>query len=279
MAVNFGNVVTDPAQQKRIMGLAEGMVAGNEAGAGGAMGYMPGWSRDKALEQAAYSFFPGTGGGAQAAPAQGSVSGTPTPGFSLATPKPAAYGAFTAPDPATFAKDPSYQFTLSEEQRALEHSAAARGSYFTPNTMQGLTDHAAGRAGQEYGNAYDRALGAYTTNRDTQRGNFADEMTAFGGDLSAFGATTGAANADRNFSLASSGQAFDQKRLTDQSIYDRSRQTLADQQALDDRNFSLTQRNAALAQPAPMGSLLTASAPTLPTPDPRRRQLSPLKYS
>jgi hypothetical protein len=135
--------------------------------------------------------------------------------FTGAAPTATKYADFAAPDPANFAKDPSYQFRLSEGQRALEHSAAARGNYFNPNTMRSLVDFGQGAASQEYGNAFNRALQSYGVNRDTAQQDFTNRGSTFDRDFGTYTANTAnelarnaAENAaatsayDRNFTLA-----------------------------------------------------------------------------
>ena len=66
------------------------------------------------------------------------------------------YGTLADVDMANFTADPSYQFRLGEGQKALERSAAARGSLYSPATSKALMDYAQNLASQEYGNIYDR---------------------------------------------------------------------------------------------------------------------------
>jgi hypothetical protein len=56
-------------------------------------------------------------------------------------------------------QDPGYQFRLEQGRKALEASAANRGGLLSGGTLTGLEKFAQGLASQEYGNAYDRALG------------------------------------------------------------------------------------------------------------------------
>lgn len=96
MPINWGNVVTDPAEKARIMGLATDFVNRNEAGGGAGGRYLPGFSREQAIEQAAYSYFPRSGGGGLAGGASG---GGAAAGAAGAAPTPTPYGNFTAPNP------------------------------------------------------------------------------------------------------------------------------------------------------------------------------------
>ncbi len=61
--------------------------------------------------------------------------------------------------------DPSYQWRLEQGQKALERSAALRGSVLSGATLKALTNYAQGAASQEYANEYERALKAFETNQ------------------------------------------------------------------------------------------------------------------
>lgn len=111
------------------------------------------------------------------------------------------YGDFTAPDAANFTKDPSYQFRVDEGQRALQNSAAAKGTLLTGETAKGLMGYGQQMGSLEYQNAYNRALQTYGVNRDNARNYFGDQMASFGGNLSAFGANTAANQGDNQIGL------------------------------------------------------------------------------
>lgn len=66
--------------------------------------------------------------------------------------------ALKAPTAADLEFDPGYQFRLSEGQKALERSAAARGTLQGGGTLKALTRYAQGAASQEYANAFDRFM-------------------------------------------------------------------------------------------------------------------------
>ena len=61
-------------------------------------------------------------------------------------------------------QDPGYAFRLSEGQKALERSAAARGGLLSGGTGKALTSYGQQMGSQEYQNAYNR----YQTNRANQ---------------------------------------------------------------------------------------------------------------
>lgn len=68
--------------------------------------------------------------------------------------------AFTPPPgDELLSKDPGYQFRLAQGRRAIEQGAAARGNLLGGGTLKGLTRYGQELASQEYGNAYNRALG------------------------------------------------------------------------------------------------------------------------
>ncbi len=92
-------------------------------------------------------------------------------------------GQFTAPDANNFTKDPSFQWRLSQGLKAIQGSAAAHGTLLNTDTVRSLSDYAGGAASQEYGNAYNRALQSYNTNRDTNQVNFGQNQTVFGDTL------------------------------------------------------------------------------------------------
>ena len=73
--------------------------------------------------------------------------------------------AFQAPG-ADFTQDPGYQFRVAEGMKAIQNSAAAKGNVLSGGTAKALDQYAGGEASQEYGNAYNRNLTTYQTNRN-----------------------------------------------------------------------------------------------------------------
>lgn len=69
-------------------------------------------------------------------------------------------GAFDV-DPASLANDPGYQFRLAEGQKALERSAAARGSLASGGTLKSLARYSQGVASDELQNAWARKQGGF----------------------------------------------------------------------------------------------------------------------
>jgi hypothetical protein len=70
---------------------------------------------------------------------------------------------FTAAD---FQQDPGYAFRMSEGQRALERSAAARGGLQSGGTLKALAQYGQNFASNEYQNAYNR----FNADRDRRFG-------------------------------------------------------------------------------------------------------------
>lgn len=152
-------------------------------------------------------------------------------------PTPTPYGTFTAPDPTNFQHSPDYQYLLGEQARASQRSAAARGTLLSGGFVKSMQRDAAGIAAGDYQNAYNRALGTYTTNRDTNAQNFGQEMGQFQGNLNAF-------NANTNATLGYGRLGLDAQ----QNQYGQTRQDALDQQGyqqqMNDYN-AYTQQNAA----------------------------------
>jgi hypothetical protein len=172
------------------------------AGAGG--GYQPGFSREQAIQQAAYSRFPTFNGGGGAPMGSLASMGTSNTGaaprntyyspgltgrqFTGNAPAATPYGDFIAPTAANFEHSPDYQYLQDEQAKARQRSAAARGTLLNTGTVKGLQRDAAGIAAGDFQNAFNRSLQGYTTNRDTNAQNFGQATTQFRGDLDIFGA-------------------------------------------------------------------------------------------
>jgi hypothetical protein len=60
-------------------------------------------------------------------------------------------------------QDPGYAFRLSEGQKALDRSAAARGGLISGGALKAATRFGQDMGSQEYQNAYNRALTGYNT--------------------------------------------------------------------------------------------------------------------
>lgn len=72
--------------------------------------------------------------------------------------------AFQAPTGANFTNDPGYQFRLAEGQKALERSAAAKGTATGGAALKAAARYGQDYSSNEYNNVYQRALGEYSTN-------------------------------------------------------------------------------------------------------------------
>jgi hypothetical protein len=66
---------------------------------------------------------------------------------------------FTAPTADTLRLDPGFQFRLKTGMQALEGTAAARGGLLSGGAMRGAMQLGQDLGSQEYGNAYNRAMG------------------------------------------------------------------------------------------------------------------------
>lgn len=101
----------------------------------------------------------------------------------------AGYGSLTKPFSMTdYTEDPGYGFRLAEGQKALEHSAAARGGLLSGTAMKGTLNYGQGLASQEYQNAFNR----YAAERDARYGKLLG-LTNIGAN--AAGTMTGATGA------------------------------------------------------------------------------------
>lgn len=102
--------------------------------------------------------------------------------------------AFHAPKGDEIYQDPSYQFRLEQGQKALESSAAGKGTLRTGGTLKDLLGYGQNFASQEYGNIYNRKLGenqqGWNNALDAYKTNFGSKLdtykTNFGGKLDTF---------------------------------------------------------------------------------------------
>ena len=89
----------------------------------------------------------GPGGWGQAAPGGG------LPGFN--------WNQFQAPN---LSEDPGYQFRLDQGVKAIDQSAAAKGTLRSGGTLKDIMGYGQDLASQEYGNAFNRALQGWGAN-------------------------------------------------------------------------------------------------------------------
>ena len=110
----------------------------------------------------------GTGPSAPRGPAQ--YPFTPVPGFNA--PEFDWNEEFRAPSYTEAEQDPGYQFRLSEGRRALEQSAAGRGTLRTGGTLKDILNYGQSAASQEYGNVFDRYARGYDTRFGTAKDKY-----------------------------------------------------------------------------------------------------------
>jgi hypothetical protein len=98
---------------------------------------------------------------------------------------PGAAGGGSAQALAELQTSPGYQFRLGEGQKALERSAAARGTLLTGGTLKGLTRYGQDYASGEYNNRYNQLMGvtALGQNAAAQQGNANSAYAQNAGDL------------------------------------------------------------------------------------------------
>jgi hypothetical protein len=104
-------------------------------------------------------------------------------------------GAFNVNDPryaqpdafkfgmSDFVTDPGYNFRLSEGQKALDRSAAARGGLISGGALKAATRYGQDMGSQEYQNAYQRALTGYGTKVDRSNTAFSRGLTGYNADV------------------------------------------------------------------------------------------------
>lgn len=92
--------------------------------------------------------------------------GETPPTFSLPTYK--TPDPFKAPSADEALNDPGYKFRLGQGQQVLENSASARGLLNSGGTLKDILDYGQNAASQEYQNVFNRDLGTYQTNVQTQ---------------------------------------------------------------------------------------------------------------
>jgi hypothetical protein len=101
-------------------------------------------------------------------------------------------------------QDPSYQFRLQEGQKALERSAAAKGTLLTGGTAKALARYGQDYASTEYGNVYNRALGE---NTEAYRRLFGEQVNRGNQLLGLAQLGSGAAGQQANLGSAYGAQA------------------------------------------------------------------------
>lgn len=108
---------------------------------------------------------------------------------------------FTAPNDVTQQNDPGWQFRLSEGQKAIERSAAAKGTLYSGKTMKDVMRYGQEYASGEYDKVYQRALGEYQTAYGAFSNNQANQFGRLY-NLSSLGANAAGGQANANTSYA-----------------------------------------------------------------------------
>lgn len=132
--------------------------------------------------------------------------------FNGTLPTASPYGNFTGPNPADVSSDPYYQFRAAEGAKAIQASAAAHGTLLNGGTLKALEGYRQGLASEEAGKAFDRALQAYTANRDTAAQNFGEQNTIYGDQIGGYNANTNAALGYGRLGLDANQSNYDQAR-------------------------------------------------------------------
>ncbi len=114
--------------------------------------------------------------------ALGQLSGLTAPGGLPAYGKTYDPGTFKAPTGADFMNDPGYQFRLAEGQKALERSAAAKGTATGGAALKAASRYGQDYASNEYSNVYNRALAGFQTNAQTGLNAFNTNYNVFAQD-------------------------------------------------------------------------------------------------
>jgi hypothetical protein len=83
---------------------------------------------------------------------------------------------------ADFQKDPGYQFRMDEGLKAIDRSAAARGSLNSGATLKALTNYGQNLASSEYNNAYNRFNNDFSNAADRYDTNYNNAYNRFNND-------------------------------------------------------------------------------------------------
>ena len=155
---------------------------------------------------------------------------------------------------ADYQADPGYAFRLSEGQKALERSAAARGGLISGGALKAATRYGQDMGSQEYGNAYNR----YQTNRSNQLAPLGSLMTSGQNAAAGAGAAAGQYGANAGNLMMQGGQAQAAGQLGVGNTWNNALNTGASSY-LNQMNFNNylanQQINAANASSDPIGSL------------------------
>lgn len=149
------------------------------------------------------------------------------------------YASFTPTTEADMQADGGWKIRMKEAQDAIERSAAASGSYLTPNTMQNITRSSQDYASNEFGNVDTRRFRNWGAGYDRLAN---EDATAFGNAANTYGMNRG-----------NQQSLFDTKR----SIFDTNENNRFNSQSANrgmdfgiltgNRNFGLANQNMDLA--------------------------------
>jgi hypothetical protein len=149
----------------------------------------PGKPPAKAAEEdkaAAARASTGAGGGGSSYLDYYSWGGPMAPDLSWLKDAPAfEYADFQAPGLEGMYADPGYQFRLDQGRKALEQSAAGKGTLRTGGSLRDLISYGQQMGSQEYGNVFNRALNAYSTNLGTAKDRYAPQLASWQNDQAA----------------------------------------------------------------------------------------------
>jgi len=177
---------------------------------------------------------------------------------------------FKAPTAAEAQATPGFQFSLDNAMKALERSAAAKGTLLSSSTLGRMQEQATGLSEQNYGNVYNRAYQNFSDTQsrntglaNTDYGRFSDQqnrnMSLAGQDYSQY-----ADQQNRNMGLASADYGmWGDQRANNLSLYDRAYGDYRDTQGMNMGLAGLGQ--AAAAGQAAAGSNYASGAGDLMT--------------
>jgi len=95
-------------------------------------------------------------------------------------PAPWTYAEFTAPTLEQAKQEPGYQFAMEQGQKALEMSAAARGTLNTGGTLKDLIGYGQAMGEQNYNNVFNRTRDIYGENKNLSKSIWEGEWGAGG---------------------------------------------------------------------------------------------------
>ena len=161
--------------------------------------------------------------------------------------QPFSYAAFEAPTGQSMLSDPSYQFRLEQEQKALDASAANRGTLRTGSHLKDTIGYGQNFASQEYGNIYNRAAEQYGMNRGNAQQNYAMNEanrastygTNYGTAKDIYGINAAGQLGAYNTNRANAQDAYQSQYKTAQDLYQSNYKSAQDQYNAQQRTAEL----------------------------------------